>query len=153
MTRRFIIVISTAAFLVIIAVLFVLAMFVARDKGPGDQLVFPIVWTPATPEGNVPWLNSRIEIGEDGSGEVRDLLVGKMSKNEDGMECVEQSKEPYSGAVSWDISGGRMHIDAGASEALFFPMTGPGDGVDWSSMRELLCDGSYADYAARTANR
>jgi len=131
-------------------VIVVVVLSLSHARGPGEQLVFPITWTPATPEAGVPWADSQIDIRIDGSGEVRDLPVGLISSAEDGMVCVGLSDELHSGPITWSMAGGQLKISAGEEFALFSPWTGPGDGADWGSMREAFCDGSYADYSART---
>lgn len=143
--------IALAASVAVIAVIVIVGF---TRSGPGDQLVFPIRWTAATPEKGVPWEKSTIELREDGSARVADLLVGEIGEGDAGDRCVAADPTTFSGTGRWAMDAdGHLRIDTDAGVALFAPWPGRFDGVDWGSIHEELCDGAPADFAARTPSR
>lgn len=126
--------------------------FLPRNA-PGDQLTFPIEWTGALNTGEV-WLeDSSIRLQSDGTAALTDVVGGSL-REVGRVICVDASPTLYSGPADWDISEhGALILRYSGGQAVLFPRPARFEGVDWSSIREPICEREYVDYGARTPER
>ncbi|MGV2982674.1 hypothetical protein ACNPNP_03120 [Microbacterium sp. AGC85] len=131
-----------------------LSLFLQRDV-PGDQLRYPITWGRANEPGASH--SSFIELAEDGSAKLVDVVIGEIQVDVDDVEppCVITGGGSFTGTATWELDDdGALRIHSKDGSALLSPDSARFTGdADWTSIREQFCDASYADYAARSARR
>jgi len=124
---------------------------IAHKPGPADQYKYPLVWEIARgtePEsGALP----RIELNKDGSAEVTNLRLGAIDTTSTDRPCVVPSSGGYTGEVSWEIDeNGAIRVHSEAGSAVVTPSAARFSGADWTGIRELFCDETYADFSVRS---
>ncbi|HWV50683.1 MAG TPA: hypothetical protein VN035_14630 [Microbacterium sp.] len=118
---------------------------------PGDQLAYPISWTVGQSKTTTEWGQTRIEIREDGTATLTDVLGGAMDQDSSGQTCIAAGEQRFSGEGDWRLEvGGGLIVEFDGQYLLLNPSEGIFVDADWTEVSQLFCDGTALSFGGRS---
>jgi hypothetical protein len=133
-----------------------IAIFVAsqQGRGPASQLSYPMVWVETYPVQGAVGSAHSIDLKENGTAVVFDLLVGAVAEGADG-DCIDDAS-PYTGSGRWSLAHDyTIRIETDAGTASLTPTSFRFGEGDWTDLGEWICDRAPDDvtYGLQTDRR
>ncbi|MFS0735304.1 hypothetical protein ABC304_07715 [Microbacterium sp. 1P10UB] len=115
------------------------------DEGPGDQFVYPVVYTPRYDSTSAPE-QSQIVLSEGGDATLTNVLVGTVSKDNNRRWCLD-TLQLFSGSASWYANQTEVHIESEMGVTVLISEV-ERMAIDWDFAHQLSCNGADNVYAS-----